>query len=53
MNHIAEQIKSHISLNEENDIDIFDDHESLCHYGMPRRSGRYPWGSGEEPYQHS
>lgn len=25
----------------------------LMHYGMPRRSGRYPWGSGEEPYQHS
>lgn len=25
----------------------------LIHYGMPRRSGRYPWGSGEDPYQHS
>ena len=24
----------------------------LVHYGMPRRSGRYPWGSGEDPYQH-
>ena len=23
----------------------------LMHYGMPRRSGRYPWGSGEDPYQ--
>ena len=23
------------------------------HYGMPRRSGRYPWGSGDNPYQHS
>ncbi len=23
----------------------------LAHYGMPRRSGRYPWGSGEDPYQ--
>lgn len=23
----------------------------LKHYGMPRRSGRYPWGSGETPYQ--
>lgn len=21
------------------------------HYGMPRRSGRYPWGSGKDPYQ--
>lgn len=26
--------------------------ESLQHYGMPRRSGRYPYGSGEDPYQH-
>lgn len=27
--------------------------EMLMHYGMPRRSGRYPWGSGDNPYQHS
>lgn len=26
--------------------------EMLMHYGMPRRSGRYPYGSGEHPYQH-
>ena len=26
--------------------------EYLMHYGMPRRSGRYPWGSGKDPYQH-
>lgn len=25
----------------------------LQHYGMPRRSGRYPWGSGDNPYQRS
>ena len=25
--------------------------KELMHYGMPRRSGRYPWGSGEDPYQ--
>ena len=25
----------------------------LAHYGIKRRSGRYPWGSGENPYQHS
>jgi len=24
----------------------------LVHYGVPRRSGRYPWGSGENPYHH-
>lgn len=26
--------------------------ESLAHYGTPRHSGRYPWGSGKDPYQH-
>lgn len=25
--------------------------DELFHYGMPRRSGRYPWGSGDDPYQ--
>jgi len=25
--------------------------EDLEHYGTPRHSGRYPWGSGENPYQ--
>ena len=25
----------------------------LMHYGMPRRSGRYPWGSGDNPFQHA
>ena len=25
----------------------------LAHYGVKRRSGRYPWGSGENPYQRS
>ena len=28
------------------------DEDALAHYGMPRRSGRYPWGSGDDPYQH-
>ena len=27
--------------------------EYLMHYGMPRRSGRYPYGSGDNPYQHN
>ena len=27
--------------------------EILMHYGMPKRSGRYPWGSGDDPYQRS
>lgn len=25
----------------------------LMHYGVKRRSGRYPWGSGEHPFQDS
>lgn len=31
-------------------VDINDDGE-LYHYGTPRHSGRYPWGSGDNPYQ--
>lgn len=27
--------------------------DELMHYGVARRSGRYPWGSGDNPYQHS
>ena len=44
MNPIAEEIRSYMET---------DDSSSLAHYGMPRRSGRYPYGSGEDPYQHS
>lgn len=31
-------------------VDI-DEEGYLAHYGTPRHSGRYPWGSGENPYQ--
>lgn len=32
---------------------IFEDlSDVLYHYGTPRHSGRYPWGSGKNPYQH-
>lgn len=41
MNQVAEEMKA-----------ILEGDETLIHYGMPRRSGRYPWGSGEDPYQH-
>ena len=27
--------------------------DELMHYGTKRHSGRYPWGSGENPYQDS
>ena len=47
MNHISEEIESYYGCGSETDKEV------LEHYGMPRRSGRYPWGSGDEPYQHS
>lgn len=47
MNQIAEEIKSLLT------TDVMDDEEHLEHIGMPRRSGRYPWGSGENPHQHT
>jgi hypothetical protein len=33
------------------DEDDYNDH--LAHYGILRRSGRYPWGSGEDPPTHN
>ena len=27
--------------------------DELMHFGTPKHSGRYPWGSGKDPYQHS
>ena len=34
-------------------VDEFDEIDELWHYGTPRHSGRYPFGSGKNPYQHS
>ena len=47
MNKIAEKILSYYGVAERIESDTIE------HYGMPRRSGRYPYGSGEDPYQHS
>ena len=30
-----------------------DPEEIVSHYGTPRHSGRYPYGSGDNPYQHA
>lgn len=46
MNPVAEEMLSYLGSAESMDDD------DLMHYGIPRRSGRYPWGSGEDPYQH-
>lgn len=32
---------------------LYDDSDVLMHYGIKRRSGRYPWGSGDTPFQSS
>lgn len=32
---------------------IIEEDEYIAHYGIKRKSGRYPWGSGETPYQRS
>ena len=32
---------------------VVDEMNEIMHYGMPKRSGRYPWGSGDDPYQRS
>lgn len=37
---------------EDDDMLDFSEYDYLMHIGVKRRSGRYPWGSGEEPYQH-
>lgn len=47
MGSIIEEIDSYLGCGE------MTDEEFLSHYGMPRRSGRYPWGSGDQPYQSS
>ena len=46
MNPIADEIASYLGQA------TLTDEEFLQHYGVKRRSGRYPWGSGEDPYQH-
>lgn len=43
MNQISKEIASYLGSAE------MTDEEFLEHYGVPRRSGRYPWGSGKDP----
>lgn len=44
-NYSADDVRDFLVDNRE----LLNDH--LAHYGLPRRSGRYKWGSGKEPYQ--
>lgn len=45
MNPIEKDIRSYYGVESQNGV--------LEHYGTKKHSGRYPWGSGENPYQHS
>lgn len=45
MNPIEKDLRSYLGITSESNI--------LEHYGTKRHSGRYPWGSGDNPYQHS
>ncbi len=45
MNPIEKDIRSYFGISISENI--------LEHYGTKRHSGRYPWGSGDNPYQHS
>ena len=47
---LSDDAFANIARNAENIIQHSDSNE-LYHYGTPRHSGRYPWGSGENPYQ--
>ena len=49
MNPIAEEILSYYGVGHTPNP-VADD--ILMHYGVARRSGRYPYGSGDNPYQH-
>ena len=45
MNPIEKDIRSYYGISTSENM--------LEHYGTKRHSGRYPWGSGDNPYQHS
>lgn len=45
MNQIEKDVRAYFGIPSNESI--------LEHYGTKRHSGRYPWGSGKTPYQHS
>lgn len=45
MNLIEKDIRTYFGISTSDSV--------LEHYGTKRHSGRYPWGSGDNPYQHS
>lgn len=44
-------INSNLNQSEEIESKVMEHSQDIFHYGMPRRSGRYPYGSGDRPYQ--
>ena len=53
MNSIAQEMESFFGINDMLNCDDPVALDILMHVGIKRRSGRYPWGSGDNPYQHS
>lgn len=45
MNQIEKDVRAYFGIPSNESV--------LEHYGTKRHSGRYPWGSGDNPYQHS
>lgn len=56
VDHISESIPEFVEFDR---IEVWNENErflisdDIIHYGTPRKSGRYPWGSGDNPYQSS
>ena len=48
MNQVEADIRAYYGSEWEGDLET-----TLAHYGTKRHSGRYPWGSGDNPYQRS
>lgn len=49
MNPVLNDVKSYYGI----DWEVYENDNTLVHYGTKRHSGRYPWGSGDSPYQRS
>lgn len=46
MESTKEMVDRYLANDVDTTVDVY-----LAHYGTPRHSGRYPWGSGKDPYQ--
>src|SRR5699024_3599616 len=49
LNPVLNDVKSYYGI----DWGVYENDNTLVHYGTKRHSGRYPWGSGDSTYQRS